>query len=113
EDAHAIGIGIPLRQDEGRFAEIEFASNLLHALCRNAGRVSQNRQLIPAERCRTEHIDDLKCVLHGISVRASPQALTMRSISTQARSGSAAPAIAVGAGKGWLKCLAEMPFTAA
>src|SRR5690242_13256243 len=89
-----------LRQDEGRFAEIEFAGNLLHALGRNAGRVRQNRQLITAERCRTKNIDDVKCVLHRINLRASSQALTTRSISTQALSGSAATAIAVRAGKG-------------
>ncbi len=35
---------------------------LLHALRRNAGRVRQNRELIAAERCRTENIDDVKCV---------------------------------------------------
>src|SRR5882757_5532456 len=28
-----------------------------------------------AERCRTENIDDVKCVLHEINLRASPQAL--------------------------------------
>src|SRR6266436_3607985 len=100
EDAHAIGIGIVLRQDEGRFAEIEFASDLLHTLGRNARRVRQNRELIAAERCRTENIDDVKCVLHEITLRALPQALTTRSISTQAPSGSAATAIVVRAGKG-------------
>jgi hypothetical protein len=56
--------------------------------------------LITAERCRTENIDDVKRVLHEISLRASPQALTTRSISTQAPSGSAAAAIVVRAGKG-------------
>ena len=62
--------GSLLREDEGRFAEIEFAGNLLHALGRNAGRVRQNRELIAAERCRTENIDDVKCLLHEIpSVR--------------------------------------------
>src|ERR1700722_17075928 len=61
--------------------KIEFASNLLHALGRNVGRIRQNRELITAERCRTENIDDVKCVLHGINLRASPQALTTRSIS--------------------------------
>src|ERR1700731_4183955 len=91
---------IVLRQDEGRFAEIEFTSNLLHALGRNAGGVRQNRELIAAERCRTENIDDVKCVLHRIDLRALPQALTTRSISTQAPSGSAATAIVVRAGKG-------------
>src|SRR5256886_16847789 len=100
EDAHAIDIGIVLRQDEGRFAEIEFAGNLLHALGRNARRVGQNRQLITAERCRTENIDDVKWVLHEINLRVLPQALTTRSISTQAPSGSAATAITVRAGKG-------------
>src|SRR5437660_10759636 len=100
EDAHAMGIGIVLRQDEGRFAEIEFASDLLHTLGRNASRVRQNRELITAERCRTENIDDVKCVLHETSLRLLPQALTTRSISTQAPSGSAATAIAVRAGKG-------------
>jgi putative transposase len=49
---------------------------------------------------RTEKIDDVKRVLHEISLRASPQALTTRSISTQAPSGSAAAAIVVRAGKG-------------
>src|SRR5438046_3013603 len=80
EDAHAIGIGIVLRQDEGRFAEIEFASDLLHTLGRNARRVRQNRELITAERCRTENIDDVKCVLHEINLRLLPQALTTSSI---------------------------------
>src|SRR6202162_2961780 len=107
EDAHPTRVRrIVLRQDEGRFAEIEFASNLLHALGRNADRVRQNRQLITAERRRTENIDDLKLVLHEINLRASPQALTTRSISTQAPSGSAATAIVVRAGKGWVKCCA-------
>src|SRR3977135_149981 len=96
----------PRRQDEGRFTEIEFASNLLHALGRYAGRVGQNRELITAERCRTENIDDVKCVLHKINLRASPQALKTRSISTQAPSGSAATPIAVRAGKGGLKYFA-------
>src|SRR5580765_330911 len=85
KDAHPkVVCRIVLRQDESRFAEIEFASNLLHALGRNAGRVRQNRQLITAERCRTENIDDLKCVLHEITLRVWPQPLTTRSISTQA-----------------------------
>jgi hypothetical protein len=53
-----------LRQDEGRFAEIEFARNLLHALGRYAGCVRENRELIAAEWCRTEDIDDVKWVLH-------------------------------------------------
>src|ERR1700720_2807534 len=107
EDANPTRVRrIVLRQDECRFAEIEFASNLLHALGRNAGRVRQNRELITAERCRTENIDDVKCVLHKVNLRASPQALTTRSISTQAPSGSAATAIVVRAGKGWVKCLA-------
>src|ERR1700758_2319896 len=88
------------RQDEGRFAEIEFTSNLLHSFSRNAGRVRQNRQLITAERCRTQNIDYLKCLLHEINLRVSPQALTTRSISTQAPTGSAAAAIVVRAGKG-------------
>src|ERR1051325_900468 len=97
---------ILLRQDEGRFAEIEFAGNLLHALGRNAGRVRQNRELITAERCRTEDIDDVKCALREITLRLCPQALTTRSISTQAPSGSAATPIVVRAGKGGLKCFA-------
>src|ERR1700683_891182 len=85
EDAHpTCASSIVLPQDEGRFAEIEFTSNLLHALGRNAGRVRQNRELITAERCRTENIDDVKCVLHKINLRASPQALTTSSLSTQA-----------------------------
>src|SRR5256885_9349434 len=101
EDAHPTRVRrIPLRQDEGRFAEIEFAGDLLHALGRNAGRVRQNRELIAAERCRTENIDDVKYVLHEISLRVLPQALTTRSISTEAPSGSAATAITVRAGKG-------------
>src|SRR5205814_7095144 len=101
EDANPIRVRIMvLRQDESRFAEIEFASNLLHALGRNAGRVRQNRQLITAERCRTENIDDLKCVLHEITLRVWPQAMTTRSISTQAPSGSSAAPIVVRAGKG-------------
>src|SRR5208282_3782797 len=79
EDAHPTRVRrIILRQDEGRFAEIEFASNLLHALGRNAGRVRQNRELITAERCRTENVDDVKCVLHEINLRVLPQALTTR-----------------------------------
>src|SRR5215472_4939780 len=101
EDAHSTRVRrIVLRQDEGRFAEIEFTSNLLHALGRNTGRVRQNRQLITAERGRTENIDYLKCVLHEINLRVSPQALATRSISTQAPSGSAAASIVVRAGKG-------------
>ncbi len=82
------------------FAEIEFTSNLRHALGRNANRVWQNRPLITAERCRTENIDDVKCVFHEINFRVSPQALTTMSISTQAPSASAATAIVVRAGKG-------------
>src|SRR5579864_8176366 len=78
----------------------QFAGNLLHALGRNASRLRQNRELIAAERCRTENIDDVKYVLHRINLRASPQALTTRSISTQAPNGSAATAIVVRAGKG-------------
>ena len=66
----ALGIGLVLRQDEGCFAEIEFASKLLHALGRNGRRVRQNRQLITAARCRTENVDDVKCVLNEISLRA-------------------------------------------
>src|ERR1700731_4132458 len=101
EDAHPTRVRRILpRQDEGRFTEIEFTSNLLHALGRNAGRVRQNRQLITAKGCRTEKIDDLKCVLHEITLRVWPQPLTTRSISTQAPSGSAAAAIVVRAGKG-------------
>ena len=67
---------------------------------RNAGRLRQNRELIAAERCRTENIDDVKWVLDEINLRVLPQALTTRSISTQAPSGSAATAITVRAGKG-------------
>src|ERR1041385_3512579 len=55
EDAHPTRVRtIVLRQDEGRFAKIEFASNLLHALSRNAGRVRQNCKLIEIGRasCR-------------------------------------------------------------
>src|SRR5262249_16535125 len=101
EDAHSTRVRrIVLRQNEGRFAEIEFSSNLLHALGRNANRVWQNRPLITAERCRTENIDDVKCVFHEINFRASPQALTTRSISGEARSGSAATPIVVRAGNG-------------
>jgi hypothetical protein len=51
----------------------------------------------------TEDTDDMKCVLHGIKFCLLPQALTTRSISTQAPSGSAAAPIAVRAGKGGLK----------
>src|SRR5437588_9639144 len=43
--------------------KFEFAGNLLHALGRNARRFGQNRQLIAAEWCRTENIDDVKWVL--------------------------------------------------
>src|ERR1700730_6445359 len=82
EDANPTRVRrILLRQDEGRFAEIEFASNLLHALGRNAGRLRQNRELITAERCRTENIDDVKWVLHEINLRVLPHGLTTRSIS--------------------------------
>jgi hypothetical protein len=100
EDAHPTRARrIFLRQNKGRFGEIEFASNLLHALGRNAGRVRQNRELIATERCRTENIEDMKCVLHELNP-GSPQALTTRSISTQAPSGSSAAPIVVRAGKG-------------
>src|SRR5215468_4476364 len=52
EDAHPTRVRrIVLRQDEGRFAEIKFASNLLHALSRNAGCARENRELIAAEWC--------------------------------------------------------------
>src|SRR5207245_4038194 len=101
EDAHSTRVRrIVLRQDEGRFAEIEFTSNLLHPLGRNAGRVRQNRQLTTAEWCRTENIDDLKFVIHEIDLHDSPQSLALKSISTQAPSGSAAAPIVVRAGKG-------------
>ncbi len=53
-----------------------------------------------AERCRTENLDVVKCVFHEINFHAPPLALTTRSISTQAPSGSAAAAIVVRAGKG-------------
>src|SRR5438309_2963205 len=96
EDAHPTRVRrTVVRQDEGRFAEIEFASDLLHTLGRNAGRVRQNRELITAERCRSENIDDVKGVLHEINLRTSPQALTTKSISTQAPSGRAATPIVV------------------
>src|SRR5205085_6623691 len=85
KDAHPKVVRrVLLRQDEGRFAEIEFTSNLLHAFGRNAGRVRQHRQLITAERRRTENVDYLKCVLHEINLRVASQALTTRSISTHA-----------------------------
>src|SRR5690242_21777739 len=101
KDAHPTRVRrIVLRQDEGRFAEIEFASNLLHALGRDAGCARENGELIAAEWCGAENIDDVKGVLHETSLRASPQALTTRSISTQAPSGSAATAIVVRAGNG-------------
>jgi hypothetical protein len=59
EDAHPTRVRrIVLRQDKGRFAEIEFASNLLHALGRNAGCVRENRELITAEWRRTKDIDE-------------------------------------------------------
>ena len=54
----------------------------------------------------SENIDDLKCVLHEIDIHAPHQALTTRSISTRAPSGSAATPIVVRAGKGWLKYFA-------
>src|SRR5215470_15368512 len=41
------------------------------------------------------HTRNLKCVLHEIDFHAPPQALTTRSISTQAPSGSAATPIVV------------------
>jgi hypothetical protein len=45
EDAHPTCVRrIVLRLNEGRFAEIEFTSNLLYALGRNANRIWQNRQ---------------------------------------------------------------------
>src|SRR5439155_12758352 len=101
EDAHSTRVRrVGLRQDERRFAEIEFASNLLHALGRNTSGVRQNRELITAELCRTEDIDDVKCVLHEINLRVVPHALATRSISTHAPSGSAATPIVVRAGKG-------------
>ena len=69
EDAHPTGVrGIVLRQDEGRFAEIELASNLLHALGRDPGCVRENRELVPAEGRRAEDIEDVKCVLHEINL---------------------------------------------
>src|ERR1700738_5014659 len=72
EDAHPTRVRrIVLRQDEGRFAEIEFASNLLHALGRTTGCVRENREFIPPEWCRTETIDDVKCVLHEIHLRVA------------------------------------------
>jgi hypothetical protein len=40
--------------------KIEFASTLLYAHRRNAGGVRQNRELIAAEGCRAENIDDVK-----------------------------------------------------
>ena len=46
------------------------------------------------------------CVLHEMNRRVLPQALTTRSISTQAPSGNAATPIVVRAGNGWLKCFA-------
>jgi len=82
---------IVLRQYEGRFAEIEFTSNLLHAFGRNADRVRQNRQLITAERCRSENIDDLKCVLHENrlavrrNMRPQPNALNQQPLHSQLR----------------------------
>src|SRR5215467_11398722 len=101
EDANSTRVRrIVLRQNEGRFAEVEFTGNLLHALGRNPNRVWQDRQLIAAERRRAEDIDDVECVFHELELRALPQALTTRSISTQAPSGSAATPIAVRAGKG-------------
>src|SRR6185295_7562173 len=43
EDAHPTRVRrVVLRQDESRFTEIEFASNLLHALARNTSGVRQN-----------------------------------------------------------------------
>ena len=48
----------------------------------------------------------LDIALRTINLRVLPQALTTRSISTRAPSGSAAAAIVVRAGKGCLKCLA-------
>src|SRR5262245_5565710 len=65
-----VGTGLRLRQDGSCFAELEFPSNLLHARGRNGRRVRQTRQLSTAGRCRTESIDDVKCVLHEISFRA-------------------------------------------
>jgi len=70
------------------------------ALGRYTSGVRQDCELIAAERGRTENIDDVKCVLHEINLRVLPQALTTRSISTQAPSGSAAAPIVVRAGKG-------------
>ena len=57
---------------EGRFDEMEFTSNLLHAFGRNADRVRQNRQLIAAEQCRSKNIDD---VTHILSVPGDERTL--------------------------------------
>src|SRR6478672_6342762 len=68
EDAHPTRVRrIFPRQDKRRFREIEFASDLLHALGGNTRRVSQNGELIATERCRTKNIDDMKCVLHELN----------------------------------------------
>ena len=54
---------VPEAPMSNSFMTFTFLSNLLHALGRNAGRVGYDRELITAERCRTENIDDVKCVL--------------------------------------------------
>src|SRR5882757_5933545 len=100
ENAHAIGIAVVFRQDEGRFRKVELASDFLHALGRDTGGVRQNRELVAAERRRTEHIDEVKGIFHELMLLAPAQALTTKSISPQAPSGSAATAIVVRAGKG-------------
>ena len=59
----------------------------------------------PAERRYVTYFDH-GCATPFEHLRALPQALTTRSISTQAPSGSAATPIAVRAGKGGLKYFA-------
>ena len=76
---------------EGRFDEMEFTSNLLHAFGRNADRVRQNRQLIAAEQCRSKNIDDVKCVLRENrlavrrNMRPQPNARNQQPLHSQLR----------------------------
>src|SRR4029079_6562663 len=62
--------------------------------------VGQNRELITAERCRTENVDEVKCVFHEIAVCPAPRDTNLTRASgikrafMQARSLSAGPVIA-------------------
>ena len=90
----AAGIRRSRRRSSSERAHSVLSQNLLHVELLS---VTQ-RLVLPVTP--NEKIDALKCVLHEIDLHAPPQALTTRSISTQAPSGSAAAAIVVRAGKG-------------